>query len=275
MATTHRITGGNELELSVYECGNPEGRSILFIHGFCQSLLAWKYQFNSALADEFRLVALDLRGHGMSAKPTDPMNYTDGQYWADDIAAIIRELKLDKPTLVAWSYGGYVMCDYLLRYGHGGVSALNFAAAGVLRGMDKAKGLAGPPIVDLLPGLMSTDLAENIATTRQFIINCTAQPPSDEDREQALAYNMMAPPYVREPMFSRPLDFEPLLSKIAVPTLVTHGADDEIINPAMSEMTHSWVTGAQMSIYEGVGHSPFRENPNRFNRELGAFVRSC
>lgn len=275
MATTHRIRGGNGLGLSVYECGNPKGRSLLFIHGFAQSHLAWKSQFHSGLADEYRLVGFDLRGHGMSEKPPAPKNYTDGQFWADDVAAVIRELKLDRPVLIAWSYGGYVMCDYLQRYGDGGVAGLNFAAAGVRRGSEKAKGLAGPGIVDLLPGLMSTDLALNITATRQFIINCSAQLPSPADRELALAYNMMTPPYVREAMFSRALDFETVLSNIKVPTLVTHGLVDTVINPVMSELTLSWIPQAKKSFYEGVGHAPFQENSERFNRELSEFVHTC
>ena len=86
---------------------------------------------------------------------------------------------------------------------------------------------------------------------------------------------MMVPPYVREPMFSRPLDFETVLSCIKVPGLVIHGSDDDIIKPAMSELTLSWVPDAKSSVYDKVGHTPFREDPDRFNSELAAFVHSC
>ena len=275
MGTTHRIAGGNGLNLSVYECGNPDGKEILFVHGFCQSHLAWKCQFESELATEFRLIGFDLRGHGMSEKPLEADNYTDGQLWADDVAAVIGGLGLRKPVIVPWSYGGYVTGDYLQRYGDGDISGLNFASAGVVRGMEKAQGLAGADIVDLLPGLMSTDLAENLAATRQFGINCEARPPSDQDRELIVAYNMMTPPYVREPMFSRPLDFEPVLSKLKIPVLVTHGTADNVIKPAMAELTLAWVSQAERSFYDGIGHAPFREEPERFNHELAHFVRGC
>lgn len=271
---SRRVTGGGGVELAVVDGGNPKGRSILFIHGFAQSTCAWKYQFDSALADEFRLVAFDLRGHGMSDKPVAPENYTDGQLWADDVAAVIAALGLDNPVLVAWPYGGYVMCDYLQRHGDGNIGGLNFANAGVRRGIEKAKGLAGPGMVDLLPGLMSLDLAGNIAATRQFIINCEAEPPSASDREQALAYNMMTPVYVREAMFSRALDFEDVLCGVKVPALVTHGLSDTVINTAMSELTLAWIPHAAKSFYEDTGHAPFREDPERFNRELAELVRA-
>ena len=275
MGTTRRITGGGGVELSVYECGNPKGQSILFIHGFAQSYFAWKYQLNSDLLSQFRLVAFDLRGHGMSEKPPGPEHYTGGQLWADDVAAIIRELDLDRPVLVPWSYGGYVTGDYLQRYGDGGISGVNFTASGVRRGTEKAQGMAGPGILEVLPGMMSTDLAENIVATRQFIVNCQTGPPNDQDREQALAYNMMAPRGVREAMFSRALDFESVLKATKVPVLVTHGAADAIINPAMSELILSWVPQAKKSFYQGIGHAPFREDPERFNQELAEFRRFC
>ena len=90
---------------------------ILFIHGWSQNHLCWVKQYESALADEFRLVAYDLRGHGMSEAPLEPEHYTDGRLWADDVAAIIDQLGLDRPVLVGWSYGGFVICDYVRAYG--------------------------------------------------------------------------------------------------------------------------------------------------------------
>ncbi len=57
------------------------------------------HQFESSLADEFRLVALDNRGHGMSEKPLEEEDYTDERLWADDLAAVISALDLDRPVL--------------------------------------------------------------------------------------------------------------------------------------------------------------------------------
>ena len=86
------------LSLHVREWGNPSGTPILFLHGWSQSHLAWARQSDSDLADDFRLVACDLRGHGMSETPRDAEHYTQGQRWADDVAAILGELDLDRPS---------------------------------------------------------------------------------------------------------------------------------------------------------------------------------
>jgi pimeloyl-ACP methyl ester carboxylesterase len=57
-------------------------------------------------------VAYDLRGHGMSEAPLEPEHYTDAHLLADDVAAIIDHLRLDRTVLVGWSYGSFVICDY-------------------------------------------------------------------------------------------------------------------------------------------------------------------
>ena len=65
--------------------------------------------------DNYRLVAMDLRGHGSSDKPRDA--YGDSRLWADDVDAAIRELELDQPILCGWSYGPLVILDYIRHYG--------------------------------------------------------------------------------------------------------------------------------------------------------------
>src|SRR5215471_9572860 len=96
------VMGGNGVRLHVAESGDPRGRPILFIHGFSQSWLAWRRQLSSDLANDYRLIAMDLRGHGQSDKPRDAMAIVPK--WADDVAAVIRDLHLEQPVLCGWSY---------------------------------------------------------------------------------------------------------------------------------------------------------------------------
>ena len=93
MMKTHKIVGGKGTQLHVVETGNSNGRPILFLHGFSQCWLTWSRQLNSDLANDNRLVAMDLRGHGLSDKPEDL--YLDTRLWADDVDAIIKTLNLD------------------------------------------------------------------------------------------------------------------------------------------------------------------------------------
>jgi non-heme chloroperoxidase len=92
-----KVTGGGGLQLYVEETGNPNGRPILFIHGFSQCRLAWSKQLDSDLAQDFRLIAIDIRGHGLSEKPREA--YNDSKLWADDVQAVIQTLGLNRPVL--------------------------------------------------------------------------------------------------------------------------------------------------------------------------------
>ena len=81
----HRVTGGGGTHLNVVESGNPTGCPILYIHGVSQCWLQWSRQINSDLAEDRRLVAMDMRGHGLSDKPL--AGYEDSKMWADDVNA--------------------------------------------------------------------------------------------------------------------------------------------------------------------------------------------
>jgi pimeloyl-ACP methyl ester carboxylesterase len=165
----HAVRGGGGLQLHVREWGRPDGPPILFIHGWSQNHLCWAKQYESALADEFRLVAYDLRGHGMSEAPLEPEHYTEGKLWADDVAAIIDELGVDRPVLVGWSYGAFVICDYIRAYGQERVAAINFVEGAVRLGEAAFGTLIGPGFLDHFVGATADDLPTNIGAMRSFV----------------------------------------------------------------------------------------------------------
>ena len=104
--------------------GAPRKAELLLLHGFSQSHGAWLRQVTSPLAAEYRLVTYDLRGHGDSDKPTAAHFYRDMERWADELKAVIDQSGLQRPILVAWSYAGRVVLDYLSVFGDSGISAL-------------------------------------------------------------------------------------------------------------------------------------------------------
>src|SRR4029450_5281831 len=124
---TYKVAGGGGVRLHVVEAGTPGGRPVLFIHGISQCSLAWSRQLDSELARDHRLVAMDLRGHGLSDKPRDA--YGDSRLWADDVHAVIQALELDHPVLSGWSYGPLVALDYVRHHGEERLGGLHFTGA--------------------------------------------------------------------------------------------------------------------------------------------------
>ena len=168
--TVHTVQGGGGLRLHVREWGKADGPPILFIHGLSQNHLCWVKQYDSALADEFRLVAYDLRGHGMSEAPLEPDHYTDGQLWADDIAAIIDQLDLVQPVLVGWSYGPFVICDYVRAHGQDRALCDQLRRVVPSSSVPAAFGtLIGPGFLDNFAGMVADDLPTNIQAMRSFV----------------------------------------------------------------------------------------------------------
>ena len=269
----HEVRGGGGLRLHVREWGRVDGPPILFIHGWSQNHLCWARQYESALVDEFRLVAYDLRGHGMSEAPLEPEHYTDGRLWADDLAAIVDELRLERPVMVGWSYGAFVICDYVRRYGQERIAAIDFVEGAVKLGEVAFGTLIGPGFLDHFVDATADDLPTNIQAMRSFVRACAVKPVPDDDLETAVCWNVVVPAAVRANLGARELDDDDVLRALEVPLLVTHGREDSVVLPAMAEHVLATCPTAEASWYEGVGHLPHLEEPERFNRELAALVR--
>lgn len=269
----HEVRGGGGLRLHVREWGRAAGTPILFIHGWSQNHLCWARQYASALAEEFRLVAFDLRGHGMSEAPLDPESYTDGQLWADDLAAILDQLGLDRAVLVGWSYGPFVISDYLRAYGQDRIAAINFVEGAVRLNPAAFGTLIGPGFLDHFAGATADDLPTNISAMRDFVHGCAVKPVPAEDVETAICWNVVVPARVRAHLGGRDLDCDDVLRALEVPLLVTQGRCDSVVLPAMAEHVLATCPTAEASWYDGVGHLPHLEEPARFNRELAELVR--
>jgi pimeloyl-ACP methyl ester carboxylesterase len=257
----------------VREWGTEDGPPIVFVHGWSQSHLCWAKQVESPLAREFRLVAFDLRGHGMSEAPLAPEHYTDDALWAADLAAIVDELGLVRPVLVGWSYGAFVICDYLRAHGQERIAAIELVE-GVSKLGEAAFGtFIGPGFLDHFVDATSDDLPTSMRAMRSFVRTCLVAPVSDDDLETAVCWNVVVPAAIRANLAAREIDCDDVLRTLEVPLVVTQGRADTVVLPAMAEHLLATCPTAEASWYEGVGHAPHLEEPERFNRELAVLTR--
>jgi non-heme chloroperoxidase len=267
---TRTVKTPDGVNVAVQQWGNGEGPGLLLIHGFSQSHLSWTNQVSSDLAKAFHLVTYDLRGHGQSDKPVEPAFYTESHRWADEVQAVMEAAGLSRPVLVGWSYGGRIVSDYLMRYGDDGIAGVEYVSANTNRDLN-----AGSPALKVMVGMASHDFATNLTSTREFLRLCFARPPSQDEFEAMVGFNMLTPAQVRRYMGSRPTPYEATLQRLRIPVLVTHGEEDQVVLSAVGRYTLAKVPGAKGSFYPNIGHSPFWEDPQRFNAELAEFVMSA
>jgi pimeloyl-ACP methyl ester carboxylesterase len=265
----HVITGGGGCQLHLVEAGNPDGQPILFIHGFSQCSLSWSRQLDSDLTRDYRLVAMDMRGHGTSERPQ--AGYDNSRLWADDVAAAIRELDLERPVISGWSYGPLVILDYVRHYGEEAIGGIQFVSAISRLGSEAATAVLAPEFLALVPGFFSTDVEESARSLDALLRMCFAREPSAAELYLMLGYNVSVPPFVRQALFSRAFDNDDLLPTLRRPLLITHGAEDSIVSTDVVEQHRALVRHAQVDIMPGAGHAPFWDDATRFNQRLSKF----
>lgn len=270
---SHHITGGGGARLHVVESGNPGGRPILFIHGFSQCWLSWSRQLDSPLATDHRLVAMDLRGHGLSDKPRDA--YADTKLWADDVRAVLEALALERPILCGWSYGPLVILDYIRHYGDAAIAGIHFVNGLTKLGSDEALSVLTPEFLALVPALLSNDAEESVRGLDALLHLCFVRPPSAADLYPMLGYNAAVPPHVRQALLSRSVDNDDLLPAIRTPVLITHGAAEAIVKPEAAGRHRARIAHAELHLMANVGHVPFVEDAAGFNQRLAAFAAAA
>ncbi len=270
--TSHHIPSTDGTRIHVREAGAADGTPLVFIHGWSQSGLCWQPQLSSSLAERYRLLAMDLRGHGMSEAPGGAGGYGDSAVWAADLRAVIAGLALTRPVAVVWSYGGLVAMDYVPQQGRAALGGSGFVGATGASGTEDTADYIGPAFLEHAPRMMAADQAVRIAATRGFLAASTVQPLGREAFETALAYNAEVRPEVKKALSKRRVDHRPALTGLDLPVLVVHGEQDQVVLPAIGRTIAETAPRATGRFYPDVGHCPFAEQPDQFNDDLAEFV---
>lgn len=269
VAAEQMVAASDGVRLAVRDGGNPRGPAILFIHGYLFSSEAFSRQFEGDLARDFRLIAMDLRGHGQSGKPQQPHCYSDSAQWAEDVESVLNALDVRRAILVGWSLGSRIALNYAWHKGFERVSALNLVAATLpATSHNSSAGLAPD-----LAGLLSVDPNLRLQTTRHFIDLCTHPGLNRPGASQRFLETAMdIPPVARRGSRSWQLPYDDTLGWIAAPTLVTHGAHDPVVALEASAAAASALPRGELSLASGAGHMPFFQSPRDFDRDLRELV---
>lgn len=264
----YTVTAPDGVTLAVQESGDPAGPAVVFVHGLLGSHLSWDAQVSSPLLRRYRLITYDLRGHGLSDKPTAQQAYTDGRRWADDLAAVIAASGARDPVLVGWSLGAAVVTNYLAAYGDGRIAGAVYVG-GVIE-LNAAQITAHP---DVYRDLASADLKTHLDAERAFLALCFQTPPDPVTFQRLLANAALASPQMQAAVPSMTIAAQAGLGGMRKPLLLIYGARDALVQagPSMdrAKRLNPRIRG---TVYADSGHAPFVEEAERFNRDLAAFI---
>ena len=267
--------GKNNVRLNIVQTGESSEGGFLFIHGNGQNYYSWIKQLDSSLNKKYHLVALDLRGHGNSGKPTTIKNYNRACVWADDIRSVILETNLRKPILVGWSFGGLIVMHYINCFGVDEISGVVLVSS-----RSRLFTLPVTPNSNALESQMllrEKDFTKRNKGAKIFTQLLTFRPIEERVYDILKLSNLMVPPYVREFMAKPVLDnnskvissYSSLISKIKVPLSVIVGGKDSIRDTKiLVQAFRKALPQAEIINYDDVGHSPHLEDSSRFNDEL-------
>lgn len=255
-----------------------KGQPILFSHGWPLTGDAWEAEMLFFGQNGYRVIAHDRRGHGKSDQPWDGNNMDQ---YADDLAELLEKLDLKNLVMVGHSTGGGEVAHYIGRHGSKRVAKVVLVGAVPPLMLKTDANPEGTPI-----GVFN-DIRKGTAANRsQFFKDLTipfygfnrpGTKTNDGLRESFWLMGMQGGikgQYECIHEFSE-VDYTADLRKIDKPTLVIHGDDDQIVPIAASaEKTAKIVKNSQLKVYKGGSHGLAQVDPDTFNADLLAFVRS-
>lgn len=256
--------------------GNPAGPTVVLVHGFAASLQAWE-PWVTRLAPDYRLISLDLPGHGLTEAPKGYQASTEGHVAVVD--QLTRKLGADRFVLTGNSMGGGVAWNYALAH-RDRLRGLVLVDAGGWPGTGERKEtplvfklLANPAGRAVLKSFDPRPLAER--GLKDAYLDPALVTPALVDRYTDFA---RAPGHkdILLTMQSRPrAPVTPqTFARIAVPTLVMTGEKDKVIPAANSHAMAKAIPGATLVSYPDGGHVPMEQLPDRSAADLRRFLAS-
>lgn len=278
--TRHTIRTHDGGELLVVEKGPADARPLVLLHGITLQARVWGYQLRD-LSDRYRVVALDLRGHGASRAGDEGYGLP---LLARDLRTVLEELDLRRAIVVGHSMGGMTLMQFCADQ----PGVLDERVAGCVF-------LATAPVVPLPP------IAQALLRRLQPRLRALGQRPAWErlagrPRPADLDYNLTRRAFGRRasPLhveLTRELtgamsaaammptglglvahDAEEALARTRTPSLVIGGELDRLLPPALSRRIADALPDAELHILEGAGHQLMLERPTEVAALLDAFA---
>ena len=259
--------------LAYIDTGNASGPAVVLIHGYTDSARDWLPML-PYLSKHFRLILVDIRGHGRSSKPECCYSRLDFAY---DIELLLDALAVQKAAIVGHSLGSFIAQTFAeywpLRTSR---VVLISSSGGPPPGAPKK-----PPQFDFAAQIRQ--LKEPIEADSPFMIAWWDSPtPVDPDfirreRQDAAGIPLRVWLAVLDQGLSdsnAPADVQRTLPRLKAPTLLIWGSKDPIMEEPERKTLRDALPKAQVKVFDGLGHNPIWEDPAGVARVINAFLEA-
>lgn len=273
-----QFMGAGDGEFVHYTDTGPRDAPVLvFVHGFSASLKTWE-SWRASLDDEYRVITIDLPGHGLTRANADADVSAVGM--VDFVDRVTEDLGAERFTLIGSSMGGWISWNFALTHPERVEGLVLVGASGWPAAEDEKTPLAfqiiGNPLAQAV--LKNMDLTMLVRSGLK-----------DSFTDQSFVTEEMVERYA---MFSRAPGHRDILlrlvsrddrdgvataekmAEIAVPTLILHGEDDKLVPVAGGRRFAETIRDAEIVVYSGVGHLPQEEAAATSLADLEGFLQT-
>ena len=241
---------------------------VVFLHGSGSSRKVFERQLGSALADDWRLIALDLPGHGESFDASDPADAYSVEGLADTVEEVLDQLGIRRAAIFGWSLGGHIAIELLAR---------NRLVAGLM--------LSGAPPVP--PGLIGM-LRGFHPSFDILLASKEAYSERDAERFETLCFDARSNPAFRQSILRTDGKARAVFSKSMmrggtnqraavlgadVPVAFVNGRHDPFVRLSyFVGLKPVHLFDDEAHVIESAGHAPFWTDADEFNPLLARFL---
>jgi pimeloyl-ACP methyl ester carboxylesterase len=257
--------------LAYIDTGDPSGPPVVLIHGYTDSARDW-VPLMPYLSKRFRLILVDIRGHGQSSKPECCYTRLDFAY---DIKLLLDSLGIRRADLVGHSLGSIIAQTFAEFWPEKTRRVVLISSTG------GRPPVMAPPKFDFAAEIRK--LKEPIEPDSPFMIAWWDSPtPVDPDfirrqRKDAAGIPLRVWLAVLDqglPSDNLYGDLQSTLPKLAAPTLLIWGSKDPIMEEPMRKTLIDALPKAKVKVFEGLGHNPFWEDPEAVAATVNAFLEA-
>ncbi len=268
MSVTHAAVKTSHAELAIAQTSG-KGLPVLLIHGNSSCKEVFRKQLDSELGDVYRMIAIDLPGHGESGDAVDPERSYSIVGYADVVVEALAQLGIERAAVYGWSLGGHVAIELLPRF-PGVVGIMISSAPPVGRSPQEIQAGFNPS-----PHIGLAGKADLSPEEVEIFVRATTGEPVDEIERQAI---VRTDGRARALMFAslfagEASDERELAVNASVPVAIVNGADDPLVNiDYVSGLPYRNLWDSHCYALRGGGHAPFLRAPEAFNKILSQFL---